>query len=306
VFQTLIEIAAVVVAIFVLEEVRSGAIPYGCAVETKQSCLSQFAPPSENLVLSCEVSRAQCFRALGPLNETSTITDYGFPADFNSTFLYCKCLIRSIIYNGQVAPGFCTFSNIFPLLVFALGTVVVAISELFLPRKVTIFVIYLSAVFYFVLSYIIIASLGWGSQPICQGIHYTNFVEVFLALVIANVVLFTVILVIVLLGAAKMMPKNWIEYNPKKLLAKKEQTKEQRQQFRQTMQLNGVSRRSVQSMLRKSGDLSKERDDLGSSQRLRKQSGTSGNNNNEDDDIPVPMISMSKTTGVLENDAESE
>ena len=162
----------------------------------------------------------------------AVLADFGLPVSFNATFEYCKCLIRSQMEGAVPRAGFCEFSAIFPLLIFALGSFVVLMAELLLPRKVTAFAVTGACCLYFIVSYIIIGALGWGPEPICQGIAYTKLTDNFLALVIANVLLYLLALTLMMLGAARKMPPSWIEYDIEKFEERRKVAREERRSQR--------------------------------------------------------------------------
>jgi hypothetical protein len=100
-------------------------------------------PDASYLQGSCEVVRASCYDGgVYPLN--SNATDNGFPASYQNVFGFCQCLIYSQMRSdGLPYAGHCTFTNIFSILIFVIGSGLVLVTELLLPRKATAVVIFM-------------------------------------------------------------------------------------------------------------------------------------------------------------------
>jgi hypothetical protein len=73
----------------------------------------------------------------------SNATENGFPASFQNVFGFCQCLIYSQMRDGAPIAGHCVFSNIFSILIFVIGSGLVVVTELLLPRKATAVIIFL-------------------------------------------------------------------------------------------------------------------------------------------------------------------
>ncbi len=223
------EICVVLVALFVLQEVRSNVIPWGCTWDQKQTCLRLWQPEPSFLPGSCDEARATCFNAVGSSPASTTVTDAGFPLSYNATFGYCQCLVYSQMQaNGLPYPGRCVFSNIFSILIFVLGSALLLVTELLLKRKVTAWIVWGSCELYFVASFIIVQSLGWGG--LCQGIQYDNMVSILAALIIGQCIFFLAAFVVMMLGAAKLAPSGWILYDVEQYTEAKQEVKLKRRQ----------------------------------------------------------------------------
>ncbi len=164
----LAEISVILVALFVLSEFRSGQLPMGCSAAKQKRCLVTCGAEAQNLMGLCDNHRASCFDSIGIVARDATAASLGYPDMYNATFCFCNCLIWSEMSGDTPQPGYCVFSNIFPLLIFALGCALVVATECLLPRKVTSFVIFLSCVMFFLLTYIIMGSLSWTNPTLCQ------------------------------------------------------------------------------------------------------------------------------------------
>jgi hypothetical protein len=202
----LAEIGVILVALFVLQEVRSNVIPWGCSIADKQRCFRENEPDAQFLLGSCDDARASCYDG-GVYPVTSNATDNGYPASSQRVFGFCQCLVYSQNKSGVPIPGHCEFSNIFSILIFVLGAAVILVSELLLPRKATAVLVFMGCELYFVVcpqmrfrvfsqnrlfkvSLMIVLSLGWGG--LCQGIIYNQITSIFTALIIGQCLFFLI------------------------------------------------------------------------------------------------------------------
>lgn len=227
------EIGVLLIALFVLQEVRSGAIPFGCSGAAKTACLNLWQPDSQFVLGTCEDTRPSCYAAVGAYSYNTTVTQAGYPASYNSTFGFCQCLVFASLHADGVTPlpGYCVFSNIFAILVFVLGFGLVLVKELLLSRKATAVIMFAACEFYFWISYVIVGSLGWGN--LCRGQKFDQLMQILLALVIGQSIFFFLSFVMMMMGAARKMPKSWVEYNTDKYKSQKNLTKLQRHSSRE-------------------------------------------------------------------------
>lgn len=159
-----------------------------------------------------------CWYMLSPFlrsNPPGNVQSLGLQA-YNASFEYCLCLLGAVTNGGSIIPGVCTFSNIFPILVFAFGAALIVLMECFLRRWLTSFLVYLMCVLFFVLSYITIASLEWYNPPLCTGVHWNTLTTILAAIVIAEGAIFTIVWILMVLGASRRLPGSTtlIEYDP--------------------------------------------------------------------------------------------
>lgn len=119
----LAEVGVILVALFVLQEVRTNVIPWGCPLAQKQSCIrssvfkkkkrknvlfrvhvyllfcfrAAHAPDASYLQGSCDDTRASCYDG-GVYPVASNATDNGFPASYQNVFGFCKFVVVKFFF----------------------------------------------------------------------------------------------------------------------------------------------------------------------------------------------------------------